>query len=320
VSFFRGPDGEPPEGRELSSLRRVEAGGIPLSAEDRLRELTGGAPFTSTLSVNEFALMNELGTTALGQVMGASVHQIGWQYLPPEARWGQTLVCSVNSLEAAWDQARRRAFARMTQEATLLGADAVIGVKVSRGEHDWARGCVDYVVTGTAIRLPGAEPGRTPGLSDLSVQEYWKLVSAGWTPAGLCASTAAFFVSVSTGTRLRQWRTVMQNQEFGDYSRGFTEARQSAIRALSRQADVAGGGGIVGVTLEHHIHEEKIKTMPGYSYGYGAGGQQSGVNSGGRDEREGVLITIQALGTAIAPTGVTTRSLTIPTMRAGAST
>jgi uncharacterized protein YbjQ (UPF0145 family) len=125
---------------------------------------------------------------------------------------------------------------------------------------------------------------------------------------------------MSTGTRLRQWATVMQNQGLPDYSRGFTEARQSAIRSLRHQADGAGGGGIVGVTLEHHIHEKKFKTMAGNSYAYGADGMQRGVNTGGRDERDGVLITIQALGTAVAPTGATTRSLTTPTLRAGAST
>jgi uncharacterized protein YbjQ (UPF0145 family) len=304
VSFFSGSGGDPPDASEQESLARIEAGGIPLSAEARLRELTGDAPFTSTLSVSEFALMNELGSTALGQVMGASVHQIGWQYLPSEARWGRTLVCSLDRVEHAWDEARRRAFDRMTEEATLLGADAVIGVKLSRGEHDWARGCVDYVVTGTAIRLPGSDGTRRAGLSDLSAQEYWKLVGAGWTPAGLCATTAVFFVSRSSATRFNQWITVGKNQELEDYTRGFTTARRSAVRALRGQAGAAKAGGLVGVTLEHSVHEQSIKTLQLYGYGggsYGGGALRTGnVASGGRDERKGIVITIQAVGTAIA--------------------
>ena len=39
--------------------------------------------FTSGLSVNEFALLDRLGPSPLAQVMGASVVQAGWQYLPP---------------------------------------------------------------------------------------------------------------------------------------------------------------------------------------------------------------------------------------------
>src|SRR5262245_29226987 len=78
--FARGKD----EGGERGeALARIEAGGIPPQAEERLRALgTAGSLFTSGLSVNEFALLHKLGPEPLAQVMGASVVRPGWQYLP----------------------------------------------------------------------------------------------------------------------------------------------------------------------------------------------------------------------------------------------
>ncbi len=68
---------------QAQSLSRIEGGGIPLGAEQRLRALADGATlFTSGLSVNEFALLRRMGPHPLAQVMGASVVRTGWQYLP----------------------------------------------------------------------------------------------------------------------------------------------------------------------------------------------------------------------------------------------
>jgi hypothetical protein len=63
--------------------------------------------------------------------------------------------------------------------------------------HDWARHSVDFLVNGTAIRIPGSDVAsqRELVLSDLSVQDYWKLRGGGWGPAGLVAATSVFFVS-----------------------------------------------------------------------------------------------------------------------------
>ena len=82
--FSRDQDGEP--GRAADQAR-IEAGGIPRRAEERLQALADeGSLFTSGLSVNEFALLGSHGPQPLAQVMGASVVRTGWQYLPPLLR------------------------------------------------------------------------------------------------------------------------------------------------------------------------------------------------------------------------------------------
>jgi uncharacterized protein YbjQ (UPF0145 family) len=185
-----------------------------------------------------------------------------------------------------------------------LGADVVLGVRLRRGEHDWARGTVDYVVSGTGVRSSETGSPRQPILSDLSVQEYWKLISAGWGPAGLVAASAVFFVSQSIGTKWRRRVTAARNQELTEFSRGFSAAREAAVRYLRSQARAVGAHGIVGVRLVHRTSRERFKVA------LMVGRQRTGLSvstlamggdvpTAGKDERRGIVITIHAVGTAI---------------------
>ena len=274
------------EREQAESIARIESGRIPLQAERRLREMAAsGAPYSSTLSVDEFALCSKLGLRPLGQVLGASVHQVGWQNLPWSASWGGGLICELDVIAAAWQEARRRAFDRLAEEAQHLGADLVVGVRLKRGAHDWAVGAVDYVVNGTAVRLPGSEGSARPLLSDLSGQEIWQLHQAGYGPVGLVAATAVFFVSPSYSAQWAQFSTV--NQELTDFTQGIYAARERALRLLSMQANANRADGIVGVRIEQQMAPHSFRV--------------GGI--GGSGERQGLIVTLQVFGTAIRARG-----------------
>ena len=294
--------------------------GLPLTAEGRLAQLRQDGLFTSTLSVNEFALLTEMGPRPLAQVLGTSVYQVGWQYLSAQAQWGgRDFFCGLEVISQAWDQARRNAFARLREEAREVGADAVVGVRLHRGAHDWAKRTVDFVVNGTAVKLPDAaaspEPDAAPGsswevrrgpvLSDLSVQEYWKLKRVGWGPAGLLAATSVYFVSQGFGTRWRRRFSVASNQELSEFSHGFTAARHSAVTQLRGQAQEVGATGIVGVDLQYEIARGKFavagigRTPTGLSPSTIAIGGGELISGRGSDQREGIVFTVHAVGTAI---------------------
>jgi uncharacterized protein YbjQ (UPF0145 family) len=301
--------------QELSQ-ERIEQGGIPLPAERRLQATgSGSLPFSSTLSVGEFALSAKLGLRPVGQVMGASVHQVGYQYLPEGSSWGGEVMCELDVVSQAWDHARRLALSRLREEARQAGADAVVGVSVKSGVHDWAEGAIDYVVSGTAVRLPDSSGAVQPGtaaqrsvsrgagepiLSDLSGQEYWQLYQAGYMPAGLVMATAAVFVSPSQGMQMQRWITTYQNQELSEFTQGFYAARELVLSKLSTQAAAAGADGIVGVSIDQHASTESFRVG-----GYGTFGGRGGFGglgsyaSGGNQERHGLLITLHAMGTGI---------------------
>src|SRR5271165_4916689 len=133
------PDEAPGEtaAEQLQSLEQVQAGGIPLAAERRLRELSEGkGAFTSDLSVGSFALCHELGLEPLAQVMGSSIYQVGYQ---PTGGMGYAggFMYELRALSQAWNEVRDRAFSRLAQEAQHVGADAVIGVDISSGAREF---------------------------------------------------------------------------------------------------------------------------------------------------------------------------------------
>ncbi|MGH2876441.1 MAG: heavy metal-binding domain-containing protein [Solirubrobacteraceae bacterium] len=324
--------------------------GLPPSARDRLRELTGdGAPFTSGLSVNEFALLRRLGPRPVAQVMGASAVRVGWQYLPAlppgevvissvggraygagpgltgvalQNRFGETspsqvrnylwhteVVCELDVVTAAWRLARRQALDRLREEALAVGADAVVGVHLRRGEHDLGRRTIDCLVTGTAIRHQDRPPSTSPTLSDLSVQDYWRLACAGFEPVGLVADTVVVFASPALDARLRRRRTTTRSQELAELSGAFTLARGTVRTRLRDQVADARGRGVVGVELSHRIQREKIalasalQTADRRGWHIGRFGVPYRVSGRGEAERRGWMITMHAAGTAIAPGG-----------------
>src|ERR1700704_2563292 len=78
--------------------------------------------FTSELTVNEFALLQDTGFEPLGLVMGSSMYHIGYQF----QTWNQSQELQV--LTQAMYTAREYAMARMEAEADTLGADGIVGV------------------------------------------------------------------------------------------------------------------------------------------------------------------------------------------------
>lgn len=323
------------------SVERIEAGGIPSGARQRLEGLArDGSMFTSGLSVNEFALLHSLGPKPLAQVMGASVVRTGWQYLPAlepgvnvvsnswygptntgwalhspytEAspaqvrnyKWHTTVICELAMLNDAWNLARGRALQRLREEALMVGADAVVGVHLRHSDHNLGKNTIEYVVSGTAVRLPDSQPNASPTLTDVSVQDYWRLHSAGHEPAGLVATTAVVFASPPRTTRMRRLRSTARNQELEELSHGFGAARESVRARLQGQVADAHANGAVGVEFSHSVRRDTL-ALTSSLLGSGPLGWQRGrlglpyrVSGHSDVKRSGWMITMHAAGTAV---------------------
>lgn len=277
-----GRDGEA-AARAAVSAQALEEGGLPLAAQERLRQLRerGGGLFTSDLLTNEFLLAREAGFRPLTQVMGSCFYHVGWQWMPSSAVWGpggrmgmglgQGDTWELETVSEAWNEARRLALGRLAEEAKLAGADAVVGVRLERGRYDWSADVLEFVATGTAVRseryeLPGGGAGDDPVLSSLSGQEFAKLYRHGWWPAGLVAGTTVSYVVAGWRQQQAQFGlggTAYQNQEFEDFTRGVYAARRLAMERVTRQAHELGAHGLLGVTLETEHHEHEVDGGPG---------------------------------------------------------
>jgi uncharacterized protein YbjQ (UPF0145 family) len=296
------------EAEQAESLRRIEAGGIPVSAERRLRELREGkrgGSFTSDLSISGFALARKLGLTPISQVMGSSIYQMGYQ-----GAWGQqgslgqlgygsTFMLELETLSRALNEVRTRALGRLAEEALHVGADAVVEVDTRAGETSLETGTVslEHTVLGTAVRRSGAagtasrssalgQPGARPVLSELSVADFAKLVQAGFEPLGIVAWSSVFFASYSFGPGLSGGGMAMggmQNFELREFTQAFYNAREAVMARLSEQATALGATGIVGVRIGHTARRHELGA------GWGPGG----------GSRTGLMVTFNAIGTAI---------------------
>src|SRR4051812_5085545 len=196
--------------------------------------------------------------------MGTSFFQVGWQSLP---RRGQGLNVAWGTREAetyeleqrseAWNEARRRALDRVSEQAQAVGADAVIGVHLRRGRHDWAQGLVEFIATGTAVRSERFAIDDGPALSNLSGQEFSSLFCHGYWPVGLVAGSTVAYVASSSAQQYRSgsWAGGMVNQELSDFSQGVYDARDLAMERVLRQAHAQHARGVIGVHLDRSWRE-----------------------------------------------------------------
>jgi uncharacterized protein YbjQ (UPF0145 family) len=234
-------------------------------------------------------------------------------------------VCELDVLTDAWSAARRGALDRLCQEALQVNADAVVGVHLHRGDHDLGEGVIEYVVTGTAVRLPGSTGAAWPTVTDLSVQDYWRLHSAGHEPTGFVATTAVIFASPSAAQRVQRLRTLQHNQELEELSRAFRIARETVRVRIEGQVSDAHGAGAVGVELSHSIHRDKLSLASSLQTASHRGWQRGRlglpyfVSGRGDAERRGWVITMHGAGTAIRPRSGPSSFDVKPAIRMGAT-
>jgi hypothetical protein len=144
-------------------------------------------------------------------------------------------------------------------------------------------------------------------LTDLSVQDYWRLVQAGQEPVGLVATTTVVFASAPVALRVQRLRTLAQNQELEELSKAFRLARETVRAQIEGQVSDAHGAGAVGVTMSHAIHRDKLalgsslQTAPYRGWNRGRLGLPYYVSGRGDAERRGWVITMHAAGTAVRP-------------------
>ncbi len=226
----------------------------PEAADTRLAKTAGADPagvFTSDLSVSEYVLLGEAGFEPLGFVVGSSIYHVGLQI----GRWGRNQELQV--LTQAMYNARELAMARMRAEADHLGADGIVGVQLRMQMYAWGQGCLEFVATGTAVRhLSGQGAHRAPDgrafTSDLSAQDFFRLLAAGAVPVAFVLGTCVYHIA-HQGV-MQSMRQTGQNQEMLQFTQGVYEARELALARMQAEAEAAQSSGIVGVTVEVKNH------------------------------------------------------------------
>ncbi|HEV2181578.1 MAG TPA: heavy metal-binding domain-containing protein [Gemmatimonadaceae bacterium] len=224
---------------------------LPQGAAQRLRAMRGAgdrpAFFTSDLSVDEFLLVEHAGFEALGLVLGSCIYHVGFQW----QKWSVSQELPV--LTHAMYSARELAMTRMEEEADILGADGIVGVRLVFKQYAMDEGVLEFQAVGTAIRhREKAGSMRTkdnrPFTSDLSGQDLWKLVRGGYRPVSLAMGACVYHIAhMSFMQALKQ---VGRNQEMTIYTEATYAARELALERMQAEAAQRGGVGVVGARVE----------------------------------------------------------------------
>jgi uncharacterized protein YbjQ (UPF0145 family) len=246
-----------------SSSQQQGAAWEPEAADTRLRHTAGADPagvFTSDLSVSEYVLLGEAGFEPLGFVVGSSIYHVGLQV----GRWGQNQELQV--LTQAMYSARELAMSRMRAEADHLNADGIVGVNLRMQMYAWGQDVLEFIATGTAVRALGADGGGTSGAhrapdgraftSDLSAQDFFRLLAAGAVPVAFVLGTCVYHIAHQSA--LQSLRQAGRNQEMLTFTQGIYEARELALVRMQAEAAQVGSSGIVGVdvAVKNHVWGE----------------------------------------------------------------
>jgi uncharacterized protein YbjQ (UPF0145 family) len=241
-----------------------------------MAEIRGSGTWGSALTADEFAAIRSVGFEPVGQVLGAAVYNVGYTggYGCPGAwagygGWatpyqsvtqvsGQGGYGSFGPLVQTMYEARRTAIGRMSAECAELGGHGVVGVRLTIGP--FPAGGLEFKAIGTAVRAPGGAPPRAPFTSDLSGQDFAKLIMTGWVPAGLV-------LGISIGARHDDWLTTGQtrwgagNAEVTGYTELVNSARHDARVQLERDVRGRGADGVVIADMGMRIRERECPSQ-----------------------------------------------------------
>ncbi len=142
--------------------------------------------------------------------------------------------------------------ARMRAEADHLGADGIVGVQLRMQRYVWGQDVLEFIATGTAVRALGSGGTGTAGAhrapdgraftSDLSAQDFFRLLAAGAVPVAFVLGTCVYHIAHQSV--MQSLRQSGRNQEMVVFTQGIYEARELALARMQGEAAQAGSSGI----------------------------------------------------------------------------
>jgi uncharacterized protein YbjQ (UPF0145 family) len=235
----------------------LAAEGVPEDAMRRLAQLKPGkgSIFTSDLTVNEFLLVREVGFRPLGLVLGTSIYHVGLQL----GRWSKNQ--EMTTLSQAMYHARELAMSRMEAEASALGADGIVGVRLEVEMKEFGNDIAEFIAVGTAVKADGADPGvhgswrnnkNKPFTSDLSGQDFWTLIRAGYAPLDMVMGSCVYHIAHQRFSQVVG--NAGRNVEIEQFTQALYDARELAMSRMQAEAEALEAEGIVAVQLRQHSH------------------------------------------------------------------
>jgi len=149
----------------------------------------------------------------------------------------------------------------MRKEAEDLGADGIVEVHITLQNYIWGQDVLEFLATGTAVRsiyAPGTyqTAAQKPFTANLSVHDFYKLISVGLVPVNFVFGTCVYHVAHQGA--LQAIKQSYQNQEMANFTTGVYTARELALTRMQNDAEKSSVVGIIGVNtvISPHVWGE----------------------------------------------------------------
>lgn len=186
----------------------------------------GRAPWIASLTPAELALARRKGVRPLATVSGTCWYHYGWSWTEGHAE--------------GW----HLALSRMRQEALVLGANAIVDVRLRKIEIAIGDS-MDFTVIGTAVRIEGLAASPDPVAATVPALEFVRLLEAGIVPVGLAIGAQYRWLNpygAVSGARLQGAARPFTNAPLTELGQFWEDVRRSALAELGRDARRQGNG------------------------------------------------------------------------------
>src|SRR5271167_4361329 len=241
---------------------------IPAHATERLQglrtSLHSTGVFTSDFTVNEFLLVRKAGFEPIGLCVGTCVYHVGIQY----GSWSKNQEMDV--LSKAMYHARELAMSRMRAEASAMGADGIVGVKLTIKRLEWDAQLLEFIAIGTGVVHGEGHKGFRahdggPFTSDLSGQDFWSLLHSGYRPVEMVMGSCVYHVAHRG--MMAGLANAGRNVELENFTSAMYEAREIAIERMQQEASAAHAEGVVGLDIHEGSHVWKTHVIEFFAIG-----------------------------------------------------
>ncbi len=238
------------QARDAAWQTALDSGRLPDFVIKRLADTREHKlPWVSTTSIGSLMAMRTHGIRPAGMVSGNCWFNFGFSWTKGHA--------------AGW----HAAIERMVDEAVILGANAVVDVrmKVSR-LAELGREQMDFAVYGTAVTVDSLPPSKKPLVATVSALEFVRLLEAGIVPVGL--AIGAHYDWLYQPAYMRQsainslTAAPYMNREMATISQFVNRVRQAAYGLLASDGARLGTGVLARTQFSELLYFEPDENYP----------------------------------------------------------
>jgi uncharacterized protein YbjQ (UPF0145 family) len=235
---------------------------LPDVARARLARFDATGLKTSLLSVAGAVGVESVGLSPIGEVMGCIVQNIGWTGGLNYGMGGMggfvgsvSFQPYVSALYHGYDTA----LARMTTEAKAMGADGIVGIRLTRSAL--AESGQEFMALGTAVRANATRRPRQLFTTELPGQDVAKLMYAGWVPARIAIGIAVESQFLDWASR-SQMSVMAGNSEVNAYTQLINRVRAKSRQAFASHARSARADGAIVASMSLRSWHQEAGNTP----------------------------------------------------------